>query len=124
MSVKSVKYIFKYVYKGHDCIMLELIEKNTYGYSEISIFLDARYISAPEAMWRLSEYHMHEMSHSVFRLQVHQPDQQQVYFQCGLEEQTLERTSTNDTQLTAWFMLNHCSEEIPVHRNPIILYIQ
>ena len=44
------------------------------GYSEISIFLDARYISAPEAMWRLSEYHMHEMSHSVFHLQVHQPD--------------------------------------------------
>ena len=32
MSVKSVKYIFKYVYKGHDCIMLELVEKNTYGW--------------------------------------------------------------------------------------------
>ena len=111
ISVKSVKYIFKYVYKGHDCIMLELVKTNTYGYSEISIFLDARYINAPETMWRLSEYHMHEMSHSVFRLQVHQPDQQQMYFQCGLEEQALERASTNDTQLTAWFMLNHCSEE-------------
>ena len=28
MSIKSVKYLFKYVYKGHDCINLQLSEKN------------------------------------------------------------------------------------------------
>ena len=28
-SVKSVKYIFKYVYKGHDCAMMEMSNRNT-----------------------------------------------------------------------------------------------
>ena len=50
MSIKSVKYLFKYVYKGHDCINLEFSEKNVYNYDEVKTFLDARYVSAPEAV--------------------------------------------------------------------------
>ena len=46
MSIKSVKYLFKYVYKGHDCINIELSESNVYTHDEI----DARYVSAPEAL--------------------------------------------------------------------------
>ena len=71
-SIKSVKYLFKYVYKGHDCINLEISEK--YNHDEVKSYLDARCVSAPEAIWRLSEYELHGKSHSVIRLLVHLPE--------------------------------------------------
>ncbi|GBO41288.1 hypothetical protein AVEN_148109-1 [Araneus ventricosus] len=56
-SIKSKKNIFKYVYKGHDCAK-GVFESNGQGsitWDEIKTFLDARYVSATEAMWRLLE---------------------------------------------------------------------
>jgi hypothetical protein len=106
MSIKSVKYIFKYVYKGHDCAQIEATEVDTYTHDEVSTFLDARYVSAPEAMWRLSKYDMHQHSHTVMRLAVHLPEQQAVYFQPGHEAQAVDRAAETDTHLTAWFRLN------------------
>jgi len=32
MSIKSVKYLYKYIYKGHDCIQLEFSEKLKCGH--------------------------------------------------------------------------------------------
>ena len=120
MSIKSVKYLFKYVYKGHDCINLQLSESNIYSHDEVRMYLDARYVSAPEAFWRLSEYAMHGKSHVVHRLPVHLPNMQNVYFQSGREEEALARDST---KLTAWFALNRSDvsankylyTEIPSH---------
>jgi len=63
MSIKSVKYLYKYIYKGHDCIKLELQER--LNHYEISTFLDAHYVSAPEAAWRLFEFSMHHQSHTI-----------------------------------------------------------
>ena len=83
MSIKSVKYLYKYVYKGHYCIQLEF-EK--FNHDEIHTFLDARYISVPEAAWRLFEFPMHQQSHTIVRLAVHLPDEQSVYFHRGEEE--------------------------------------
>ncbi|GBN68336.1 hypothetical protein AVEN_252200-1 [Araneus ventricosus] len=56
-SIKSIEYIFKYINKGHDCAKV-VFENNGQGsipWDEIKTFLDARYVSAPEAMWRLLE---------------------------------------------------------------------
>ncbi|XP_065907872.1 uncharacterized protein [Dysidea avara] len=121
MSIKSVKYLYKYVYKGHDCIQLEFEEK--FNHDEIHTFVDARYISAPEAAWRLFEFPMHQQSHTIVRLAVHLPDEQSVYFHRGEEEHALLNTSHNDTHLTAWFKLNQVDSdansllytEIPSH---------
>ena len=68
------------------------------------MYLDARYVSAPEALWRLSEYELHKKSHTIYRLPVHLPDLQSVYFQSGREEEALDRNNT--TKLTVWFELN------------------
>ena len=46
-SIKSVKYLYKYVYKGHDRANVEILEQ--VNYDEIKTYLDARYVSAPEA---------------------------------------------------------------------------
>ena len=67
-SVKSVKYLFKYVYKGHDCANIKLSTTgptdNKLNWDEINTFLDTRYISAPEAMWRINEVPLHHSASS------------------------------------------------------------
>jgi len=85
--------------------------------------LICRYVSAPEAMWRLSEYHMHEQSHTIYRLSIHLPEQQRVYFRAGEEAEAVERESSRKAHLTAWFQLNtedpsareFLYTEIPLH---------
>ncbi|XP_072758697.1 uncharacterized protein [Anoplolepis gracilipes] len=79
---------------------------------EVNSFLNARYVSAPEAMWRLNGYDLFMKSHTVIRLAVH--DYQMVYFRAGNEEQTAQRELNRDTTLTAWFKLNQ-SDENAVH---------
>ncbi|XP_076886916.1 uncharacterized protein LOC143536921 [Bidens hawaiensis] len=52
-SIKSVKYLFKYIYKGHNKQVIEINPDNeTAVINEIRDFQDARYISPSEAMWR------------------------------------------------------------------------
>ncbi|XP_065217552.1 uncharacterized protein LOC135843544 [Planococcus citri] len=121
-TVKSVKYIFKYIYKGYDCACIKIMHQGTslLLYDEIESYLDCRYISACEAAWRLFEFKLHDRSHSVIRLQVHLPDEQNVMFKKGNEEIGLQRTKST---LLAWFELNKKNDhsrkykytEIPQH---------
>ena len=83
MSLKCVKYLYKYVYKGHDCANVVIDE--ILNHDEIKTYLDARYVSAPEAVWRIFEYRMHEQSHAIKRLPVHLEHCQYVFFQNGQE---------------------------------------
>ncbi|GFS53235.1 ATP-dependent DNA helicase [Trichonephila clavipes] len=52
-SIKSIKYIFQYVYNGHDSakVVFEENGQRLITRDEIQTFLNARYVSAPEAMW-------------------------------------------------------------------------
>ncbi|XP_076029785.1 uncharacterized protein LOC143018310 [Oratosquilla oratoria] len=83
-SIASMKYIFKYVYKGYDSIHVAIAE-NQMGqeiiYDEVQQHLSTRYVSAPEGMWRLLEFKIHDRSHSVIWMPVHLEHQQPVYFQ-------------------------------------------
>ncbi|XP_057310674.1 uncharacterized protein LOC130648635 [Hydractinia symbiolongicarpus] len=121
MSVKSVKCLYKYIYKGHDCANIEINER--IDHDEVQTFLDARYVSAPEAIWRLFEFTMHQQSHVVHRLPVHLPNNHIVYFQQGQAEEALDRAADQATKLTAWFVLNaenhdarqYMYPDIPLH---------
>ena len=68
VSIRSVKYIHKYVYKGPDQATLEIGDKH--NVDEISQNLDACWIGSSEAVWRILLNHMHEESPPVCRLQV------------------------------------------------------
>lgn len=57
-------------------------------------------------MWRLSEYKMHEKSHTVYHLPIHLPGDQQVCYQQGEARQTAEKALHRETLFTAWFLLN------------------
>uniref|UniRef100_A0A914VC87 Helitron helicase-like domain-containing protein n=1 Tax=Plectus sambesii TaxID=2011161 RepID=A0A914VC87_9BILA len=88
-SVKSIKYLFKYVYKGHDRANVELRQSARGEYDEISMFLDARYVSLSEAIWRLLEFRLHGQSHTIIRLPIHLPNFQSVFFIEGREQEAL-----------------------------------
>ncbi|XP_015189382.1 PREDICTED: uncharacterized protein LOC107073306 [Polistes dominula] len=108
-SIKSVKYIFKYIYKGYDCAEIQITDNN-----EIDQYINSRYVSAPEAMWRLMEYKMHDRSHKINRLPVHLPREQMVVFKEGREEEAVRNSDLQQIQLLAWFKLN---EEDPAARD-------
>jgi hypothetical protein len=116
------------VYKGHDCANIEFREKQADGieqvhHDEVKSFLDARYVSAPEDIWRIFELKMHDISYAIIRLAVHLADEQAVYFQPVQEQEALEAASSKETTLTAWFKLNlnepsanpYLYTEIPEH---------
>ncbi|XP_065678231.1 uncharacterized protein LOC136093196 [Hydra vulgaris] len=121
MSVKAVKYLYKYIYKSHDCANILINEQ--INHDEVNTFLDCCYVSAPEALWRIFEYPISHMSHTIIRLKVHLPENQLVYFREGAEQMALDRAAQRDTHLTAWFKLNseneraHCYSyvDIPYH---------
>jgi hypothetical protein len=73
-TLSVVKYLYKYVDKGHDRASVVLIQNSTPNASssntnshaamveanEIKKFVDARYVSAPEASWRIFAFSLHK----------------------------------------------------------------
>ncbi|XP_039610024.1 uncharacterized protein LOC120529870 [Polypterus senegalus] len=121
--VKSVKYLFKYVYKGHDCANVVIQEQGTLNHDEIKTFINTRYVSSPEAAWRLNGFEMHYQSHTIHRLPVHLPEEQSLFFNPNDITTAVQRASNRDNQLTTWFKLNQQKHEaktilysdIPLH---------
>ena len=103
--ISAVKYLYKYIYKSLDEGSLRF-EQSTgeIKYDEISSYVDGRYLSAPEACWRIFAFPRHDNSHSVQRLAIHLPDEQPVFFQDGEEQQAID--NIRSTTLTAFFEIN------------------
>ena len=98
-SIRLVKYMFKYSFKGHDRAHVEVGAAP----DEIQAHLDARHLVATEAAWRLSEFDMNGSSHIVTGLAVHLPQENLVLFRPG---GALQRATTQATTLTTWFTFN------------------
>lgn len=107
-SIKAVKYLYKYTYKGPDRACFEHVV------DEVTDFLDARYVGAPEAAWRLFEFELHGRSHPIERLPVHLPLHQAVYFQNGHEQECVRQAMSRTTKLEAWFELNSAKDVDPL----------
>ena len=54
---------------------------------------------------------MSEKSHTVMRLAVHLPEQQEVFYKEGHKDQAIARAWPKETLLTAWFNLNQTDEQ-------------
>ncbi|KAI7934342.1 hypothetical protein MJO28_017129 [Puccinia striiformis f. sp. tritici] len=102
VNTTAIKYLYKYITKGHDRSYLEVE-----GYDGTKAFIDARYMSPLEAAWRLLKFPMSNRYPAVTRLNIHQEDEQLVYFP-GEESAVgqLESGKAGRTTLTEYFMLN------------------
>ena len=101
-SVKSIKYICKYVNKGSDQAVFQL-QKNVPAVDEVQAFQMGRYISSNEAVWRILGLPIHERYPTVVHLSVHLENGQRVYFNPQNFQQQLNAPPT--TTLTAFFAL-------------------
>ena len=72
----------RYIHKGPDRANVVVSDPN----DEIGLHLDARYVAAPEAAWRILRFPLHDKSHAVERLPVHLPRGQSIVFEEGAEE--------------------------------------
>ena len=77
-SIKSVKYLYKYVYKGPDRVAIEV--QSDSEIDEIRQFVDARWVCAPEAFRKIFKFVTTRLYPSVERLQIHLPNMQQIIF--------------------------------------------
>jgi hypothetical protein len=66
-NICAIKYMFKYIYKGHDRATIEIsrqsdnaTEGNVVEANEIKNYLDCRYVYASEVAWRIFKFDMHE----------------------------------------------------------------
>ncbi|XP_023311823.1 uncharacterized protein LOC108913689 isoform X2 [Anoplophora glabripennis] len=103
-TTQCVKYLYKYLFKGVDLALVRINVENQANYNEVENYLNARYMTPPEACWHINQFETHKNTHTVYRLCVHLPTRQMVRFQPGFEIQALENNEI--TQLTAWFLLN------------------
>ena len=69
-SVKSIKYICKYINKGSDMSMVALEGENG-GKDEISDYQLGRYVGSNEAFWRLMQFPIHKRFPAIIHLAVH-----------------------------------------------------
>lgn len=105
-SVKSIKYICKYVNKGSDMAVFGVARDNSND--EIEQYQMGRYISTNEALWRIYSYPIHERYPAVVHLAVHLENGQRVYFnEANAQQRAAQPTATT---LTAFFQLCESDE--------------
>jgi hypothetical protein len=120
-----VKYLYKYVYKGHD-YALAVVQPEAGALSatapqavaggadgnnvpaardEVQNYLDGRYVSASEACHRFFAFDLHDMHPNVYRLAIHLPNEETIYFPKGTTVgEAMMRN--NSTTLTGWCDFN------------------
>jgi hypothetical protein len=94
-TVKSIKYMYKYIFKDVDRVVFSIA--NTYN--KITKFLQGRYVSAPEACWRLFQFNLHSSKPNIIRLQVHIPDEQNVAFRENMNSEQIEELLESSEQV-------------------------
>jgi hypothetical protein len=123
--VAVIKYLYKYVYKGHDRAQVDVGLVDAVApdgaapaqprmRDEIKIYQDGRYVSASKASHHLYGFDLHKEHPNVVRLAVHLKGRQTILFQEGTDVAAVLNRNPHTT-LTAWFAFNKIARE---HLNP------
>ncbi|ONM33246.1 hypothetical protein ZEAMMB73_Zm00001d041563 [Zea mays] len=113
-SIKAVKYLFKYIYKGHDraSVVMRDASKTKDEVDEIKQYRDARWVTPPEALWRIYGFELSQISPPVMQLQLHLPNMHMVTFhERQMVERVVNRKGADRSMLTAYFEENRMHKE-------------
>ncbi|PWZ10229.1 ATP-dependent DNA helicase PIF1 [Zea mays] len=113
-SIKAVKYLFKYIYKGHDraSVVMRDASKADDDVDEIKQYRDARWVTPPEALWRIYGFELSQISPPVMQLQLHLPNMHMVAFhERQMVERVVNRPGVDRSMLTSYFEENRLHEE-------------
>jgi len=110
-NIKAIKYLYKYVYKGHDraSFLVEANQQEQDGViNEIRQYRDARYISPPEAVHRIFDFPLFAVYPSVLQLQLYLQGMQSVpYEESKNLEDVVMHLGSDLTTLTEYFKVNY-----------------
>nr|XP_027088669.1 uncharacterized protein LOC113710019 [Coffea arabica] len=74
-TVKLVKYLYKYVYKGQDRVSFHIYSvNNPDNIDEINDYQAGRWVAAAKVFWRIYRFNLNEMTPAVYTLQLHLPE--------------------------------------------------
>lgn len=104
------EYICKCLHKRYDYASMEIDEESGLIHGGIQKYIDAHYVCAWEMIWQLLESLLLDHSYSNHYLVAHLSDKQLIYFQEGVEAESVVRKSNSFTlTLTmAWLSHNMC----------------
>ena len=106
--------MFKYIYKGHDRASVVVTEGNKADgdIDEIKQYRDARWVTPPEALWRIYGFELSQNSPPVMQLQLHLPNMHMVSFHERQHiDRVVNRPGADRSMLTAYFEANRQHEE-------------
>ncbi|XP_021759578.1 uncharacterized protein LOC110724469 [Chenopodium quinoa] len=106
-TIKAVKYLYKYVYKGHDRVAFNISAQDKNFADDIAQLQSRRWMSPCEAAWRIFAFVIFYMYPLVLLLPVHLPDMHTV---CVRPHQRLDVIVASGvyskTPLTEFFRMN------------------
>nr|XP_027121997.1 uncharacterized protein LOC113738930 [Coffea arabica] len=107
-TVKLVKYLYKYVYKGYDRVSFHINSgAAAENVDEINDFQSGKWVAAAKAFWCIYRFSLNEMTLSVYALQVHLPGHQMISFHMHSDlADLLNRADFGKTMLTQFFHMN------------------
>ena len=103
-SIKSIKYLLGYHFKGEDLVSVAGIAED----DEISFYSTRWYISACMAIWRFFEFKTIRMSPSVRQLGLHLEGEQLCLYEANEQDARQSLQRHNNTELMDYFNANEC----------------
>ncbi|XP_075500131.1 uncharacterized protein LOC142538719 [Primulina tabacum] len=107
-TIQAVKYIYKYIYKGHDKILYTLLgDEHDHIIDEAKNFQAARWISPPESIWRIFDFDLNNVHPAAICLPIHLENEQVVTFAANQSLFSIVNNPTfKKTMLTQFFFMN------------------
>ncbi|XP_074266064.1 uncharacterized protein LOC141588525 [Silene latifolia] len=116
-TIQAVKYLYKYVYKGHDKISFNIAAGDAVQVVDEIQSIPTTRVSSIEAMWRIYGFDLFEIHPPVMPLPIHLPSMQTIQLR---PHENLTRVVSNEkrirTPLTEFFKINNDNEHKATER--------
>ena len=98
--------MYKYIYKGHDAATITIGNNNerVIDHDEIKNYLKGRYVGPVEAVYRILSKPLQDKSHTVYRLQIHIPNYQNLII--SNDSLNIDILNQSSSMLLEYFKLN------------------